>query len=68
MDILTRMGILHLMIGETQTAFTRLLDALVIDGNSPKLILALGGILQVSVGVDEPQQQLPTAKEAVEDA
>lgn len=36
------------MAGETQTAFTCLLDALVIDGSSQKLILALGGILQVT--------------------
>lgn len=36
------------MAGETQTAFTCLLDALVVDGSSPKLILALGGILQVN--------------------
>lgn len=47
MNVLTRMGVLHLMTGETQIAFTRLLDALVIDGSSSKLLLALGGILQV---------------------
>lgn len=39
------------MAGDTQTAFTRLLDAMVVDANSPKLVLALGGILQVSENI-----------------
>lgn len=52
------MGVLHLMAGETQTAFTRLLDALVIDASSPKLLLALGGILQVSYCYEEDEDEL----------
>lgn len=51
MNTITRVGILHLMIGDTQIAFTKLLDALAIDDRNPKILLALGGILQVSICV-----------------
>lgn len=50
-DTLTKVGIMHLMMGESQTAFTTLLDALAFAQSSPKLLLALGGILQVSTGM-----------------